>query len=230
MCFAAAPAAASLFAGGAGAASAASFAAGTTAMSSAALLAAPSVTGASIFGGLAASGAAAGGGLGSVFGMLNNPYLRLAGQAGQGILGYVQNNQQAKYASAVARNNAIVAERAAKDALARGDREEHLRRLQTSQDVSSAKTLAASGGFNVNSGSALTRQSDLDALGDVEALTIRNNSQREAYGIRTSAAASAAQSQGQIAGFQNAGLSSLITGARKTQGLYSSFKKSGVIR
>jgi len=121
--------------------------------------------------------------------------------------------QQAEYEQAVQRNNNIMAQRAQEDAIKRGKREETLRRLQIGQDVGSAKSQLAGSGFNVNTGSALTKQSDIEAMGEVEALTIRNNAQREAYGINVQNAQERAASAGRVASYKNQARSSLISGA-----------------
>lgn len=121
--------------------------------------------------------------------------------------------QQAEYEQAVQRNNNIMAERAQQDAIRRGKREETLRRLRTAQDVSTARSQLAGGGFDVNTGSALTKQSDTRAMGNVEALTIRSNAAREAYGIQTQNARERAESAGRVASYKNQAKSSLISGA-----------------
>lgn len=124
--------------------------------------------------------------------------------------------QQADYEQAVQRNNNIMAERAQQDAIRRGKREETLRRMQTAQEVSTARSRLAGGGFDVNTGSALTKQSDVRAMGGVEALTIRSNAQREAYGVQTQNARERAESAGRVASYKNQAKSSLISGATST--------------
>jgi len=138
-----------------------------------------------------------------------------------------QYEQQAKYEEAVQRNNNIMAERAAQDAEQRGRREEALKRMQISQEVGSAKSALAGSGFDVNTGSALTKQSDIAAMGEVEALTIRDNAQREAYGVRTGNAAQRAESQGRVYGLKNKASSSLISAATSVGKSAYSHGKSG---
>lgn len=121
--------------------------------------------------------------------------------------------QQAEYEEAVQRNNNIMAERAAQDAERRGRREETLRRMQISQDVGTQKSALAGSGFDVNTGSALTKQSDIRAMGDVEALTIRSNKQREINEIRRGNYAERANSAGRVSSLKNKAKSTLISGA-----------------
>jgi len=133
-------------------------------------------------------------------------------------------NAQAEYAEAVQRNNDIMADRAKKDAIKRGKREETLRRMQIKQDVGTARSKLAGGGFDVNTGSALTRQSDITAMGGVEALTIRNNAQREAYGIGVDNYRERAATRSQVAASKNRATSSLISGASSVaSGAYNYF-------
>lgn len=126
--------------------------------------------------------------------------------------------QQADYEAAVQRNNNIMAERAQKDAIRRGKREETLKRLETAQEVSTKRGQLAGGGFDVNTGSALTAQSDIKAMGGVEAQTIRSNARREAYGISVDNARERAGSAGRIAGFKNQKKSAIISGATSIVG------------
>lgn len=148
--------------------------------------------------------------------------------------GAIQQSQaasaQAAYEKQVQQNNNVMAARAQEDALARGKREETLRRMQTSQDVGTAKSNLAAGGFNVNTGSALTQQSDIAAMGDVEALTIRNNAQREAYGIGVENYAQRAESKSRIAASKNQAKSSLISGAASVAGQGASAYNAGIFK
>lgn len=120
---------------------------------------------------------------------------------------------QADYEQAVQRNNNIMAERAKQDALRRGKREETLKRLETAQEVSTKRGQLAGSGFNVNTGSALTAQSDIKAMGGVEAQTIRSNARREAYGIDVDNARERAGSAGRVSQFKNQKKAAIISGA-----------------
>lgn len=91
---------------------------------------------------------------------------------------------QAKYQAAVARNNQIMAERAAKDAEERGRVDELNRRIQTRQLIGRQRASLAANGVEVGSGSAIDIISDSALIGEVDALTIRNNAAREAQGFR----------------------------------------------
>lgn len=141
---------------------------------------------------------------------------------------YQAANAAARYEEAVQRNNNIMAERAREDAMRRGRREETLRRMQTTQDVATAKSGLAAGGFDVGTGSALTKQGDIRAMGDIEARTIRSNAQREAYGIQVQNVKERAESAGRVSALKNQAKSSLISGASQIAGSTAGYYQSGV--
>lgn len=99
-----------------------------------------------------------------------------AGKAAQG---------QAAFQSAVARNNAILAERAAQDALTRGSIQEQLAAGGTARLKGRQRVALAANGVLVDEGSALDITSDTAAKGKFDQLTIRSNAEREALGFRT---------------------------------------------
>lgn len=141
---------------------------------------------------------------------------------------YSAAQDQADYAKEVAEQNAVVNERAAKDAVKRGEREERLHALRVSREKSQARSSLAAGGFDVNFGSALTKQADIQAMGDIESGTIRSNAHREAYGIRVQGVKDEARSRGEISAAKNRATSSLISGAAKMAGTaYTGFSPGG---
>jgi hypothetical protein len=95
--------------------------------------------------------------------------------------------QQAKYQAAVARNNAIVAERAATDARERGEKEELNFRKQLSQLKGKQRAAFSGSGVVVDEDSPLDVLAETAELGEIDALTIRNNAEREAYGFENQA-------------------------------------------
>lgn len=155
--------------------------------------------------------------------------------AGLGVVGAIQEGQaaqqQADYQRAVARNNAIIAEQKAQDALERGQVEESRQRLRTLHAVSSSRANAAARGVVVDQGSALDIAQDIAMFGEQDALTIRSNSLREARAFRQQATDFTAQqgllkAQGQSAGRQAAldATSSLVGGATSVASKWYWFK------
>lgn len=88
----------------------------------------------------------------------------------------------------VARYNQHLAQVQSQDALARGYQEESQRRRATRRLIGAQRARLAAQGLDVNSGDAALIQEQTAAAGEEDALTIRNNAQREAWGYRVQAA------------------------------------------
>ena len=126
----------------------------------------------------------------------------------------------ANHQAQVARNNAIIAERAAKDALAKGAIEERRQRIRTAQEIGSQRARAAARGVEVDTGSARELNIDTAGLGELDALTVRSNALRESLGFETRAGDFTSEAELALATGRNArqagkvsAVGSLITGA-----------------
>lgn len=93
----------------------------------------------------------------------------------------------ARYQEQVAENNAAIARAKAADALERGRVEEREQQIKTSQILGQFRASAASRGVDVDAGSALDIQGDIEELGRLEAAQVISNSQREALGFENQA-------------------------------------------
>ena len=89
----------------------------------------------------------------------------------------------ANYNAQVAEMNATLADRAARDALERGAREEQQKRMETSALQGRQRAAMAANGVDLTFGSPLDTLVDTATLGELDALTIRRNAAREAYDI-----------------------------------------------
>lgn len=99
-----------------------------------------------------------------------------------------QQNKQAGEASAAANmQNAAISRAQAADSLKRGEFEADQQRIKTAGAVGTQRAGFAGNGVDVNSGSAALVQDDTAALGELDALTIRNNAAREAWGYNIQA-------------------------------------------
>lgn len=99
-----------------------------------------------------------------------------------------QQNKQAGEASAAANmQNAAISRAQAADSLKRGEFESDQQRIKTAGAVGTQRAGFAGNGVDVNSGSAALVQDDTAALGELDALTIRNNAAREAWGYNIQA-------------------------------------------
>ena len=137
---------------------------------------------------------------------------------------------QASYQEAVARNNEIIAERKAEDARARGEAAERRQRLETQQLIGRQRAAAAGAGLVVDEGSALDLVADTAAAGELDALTIRTNAEREALGFEAQAVEfqgeqafrSAEGRNAQVAGAVAIG-GTVLTGASRVASRWSEF-------
>lgn len=86
---------------------------------------------------------------------------------------------QQEYQAAVARNNALIAQQNAQEARDRGTREENRQRLRTLQATSSSRASAAARGLDVNTGTPLDIADTIAGVGEIDALTIRSNTDKE---------------------------------------------------
>lgn len=108
-----------------------------------------------------------------------------------GAMGAYQQSQATKasmeYQSAVARNNAITSEYQAEDAINRGQTAEEQQRRKTMMLKGTQTARLAANGIDISEGSALQILSDTDWMGEQDALTVRDNANREAWGYRVQA-------------------------------------------
>ena len=91
---------------------------------------------------------------------------------------------QANYQAQVARNNAVIAERKAQDAIRLGKVEGDKRRRLTRSRISLQRAKLAASGQLVDAGTALDLTVDTAAFGELDALTIESNARRQAQGFR----------------------------------------------
>lgn len=159
-----------------------------------------------------------------------------------------QQQKQAEYQAAIQRNNAIIANQNAnvaldyaKDARLRGDMEAEQFSGKVRQLEGQQKAVLAANGVQVGAGTALDITAETKQIGQLDALTIRSNSEREALGFENQAVNFQAQSQNQAASanlssFAGANaasaangraFSSLLSGAGSVAGKWYNFNQAG---
>lgn len=94
---------------------------------------------------------------------------------------------QAKYQAKVAENNSKIARMQAEDALQRGQVEEQQHRRKVQQMLSTQRTAIAGSGFDLGDETSQDILGDTAMFGEFDALTIRDNAAREAWGFRNQA-------------------------------------------
>lgn len=99
----------------------------------------------------------------------------------------VAERESAESAAGLFDYNAAVADLQASDAIARGAEEENRFRAGVRGIVGAQRAGFAAGNVDVGFGSALDVQADAAYLGELDALTIRTNAAREAWGYKVEA-------------------------------------------
>ena len=142
--------------------------------------------------------------------------------------------QQGDYAASIYSQNAELADAQAADAIARGKESELRSRQGTQQVIGAQRAGLAASGVDISTGSAVDVQAEAARVGELDALTIRNNARREAYGFQVQAAQDRAQAvMAHAAGantaqsLRNQSYGTLLTGAANTYGIYKQYGMGG---
>lgn len=117
-----------------------------------------------------------------------------AGAIGAGVSAYAQF-AAASYNKKIADFNKKVAQLQAKDAHKRGREASARHRLGVGALMGAQRASLAAQGQDLNDGTALALQLDTAKFGELDALTIRNNASREAWGYQVQATNYGAQGQ-----------------------------------
>ena len=128
--------------------------------------------------------------------------------------------QRYDYQAKVNENNKQIAEWQAQDSIDRGSVKEKQHRIKVSQLKGTQRSVLAASGVVVDDGSALDILGDTAELGELDALTIRSNAEREAYDYKVAGMNEGAQAEINRISGQNAasagrakGMTSLLSGA-----------------
>ncbi len=142
--------------------------------------------------------------------------------------------RQGEYERELYARNAALAEAQAQDAIARGHEAELRLRRRVRQMIGSQRAALAAQGVEVNADTAADIQRETGFLGELDALTIRNNARREAFGFRVQAADLAARGElaqfaaaNQAAALRTESLGTLLTGTAQTYGILRQYGGSG---
>lgn len=96
--------------------------------------------------------------------------------------------QSGKFNADVSNQNARQNENAANDSINRGNAEAEKQRSRSRQLAGSQAAAMSASGLDLSSAGALDMFGDTAAMGELDSLTLVNNAQREAYGLRMQAA------------------------------------------
>ena len=145
--------------------------------------------------------------------------------------GYTQYESQkaeGRYNEAVAKNNAAAAETQAQQAEQLGSIEEDRQRARMRQVIGKQRAAFAANNIDSSSGTALDLISETAQFGEEDALAIRANAARDAWGFRTQGMNYRAQGTLARAQARNQGTATLLsTGAQMAGTGYNYFGGSG---
>lgn len=164
--------------------------------------------------------------------------LQVAGTVGSALSAYSKakaENAFTSYQAAVQRNNAELAERQARSALVAGARDEVNSRLRQAALTGKQRASYAARGIDLTEGSALNALTDTELMGTSDALTIRDNTNRTAWGYRANAAMSEAdadilEARSRRTSPLSSAFSTLLTGATGVAGNWYQLSKAGALK
>ncbi|PUB87078.1 MAG: hypothetical protein DBP02_02200 [gamma proteobacterium symbiont of Ctena orbiculata] len=111
----------------------------------------------------------------------------IATSVGGTLLQAYAQNRSGRMNAAIQRSNAQSYEDQVTQARAAGRSEEQRQRISTKRALGTARASIAANGFDVGSGSALDRVGDIAKFGELDALTIRYNTELQARGHQADA-------------------------------------------
>jgi hypothetical protein len=131
---------------------------------------------------------------------------------GQGIGQSMAVKARGDYEEFIARQNADLAERDAKEITKRGDKASSDYKNQVNQLKGQQRSSMAAQGIDINQGSAAEIQKETATLGALDALQLKNNAWREAFGMRGQANQYRAQARMTGISARNEARNTLLTG------------------
>lgn len=138
-----------------------------------------------------------------------------------GVLGAASAIGQANYQSKVAQNNALSAKYAADDAMARGAVEEDRQRQRTRAMLANQRVAMGANGIDSTTGTGSQLLTDSAGLGEFDALMVRNNAMKQAYGYNVQSDNLLAEGRmAKKAGYGSA-VGTLLTSGSKALGMLS---------
>ena len=162
--------------------------------------------------------------------------IQLGANVIQGVMGYNEAQdqaqamrEQARYAEKITAINAKLSDAQAKEAIARGDEAASNLKSEVNKIVSSQKAGFAASGIDVSSGIADKLATETQILGEMDAVRIKNNAWKEAFGYKTDALSASLQNKIQSAAARNSADNTILTGGIKaatniSQGIYNFYK------
>lgn len=136
---------------------------------------------------------------------------------------------QGAYSKAIAETNKSFAELQADDAVKRGNLASLQQQGKTAEFVSSQKAALAAQGIELDSGTAESLLRNTESLGELDAVNIKSNAWKEAWGFKSQANQYSAEGKAAELTSKNLAKSTLLTGGIQALGAgtsaYAAYKK-----
>jgi len=160
---------------------------------------------------MGATGAVAASGVAGGISQFGNAYVQAQAAKTQG----AYQRQQYEF-------NARMANLQAEDSIRRGDKEAKAHKKKVKGLIGSQRAAMAAQGIEVNADSALDIQADTAAQGAADALQIKNNAWREAWGYRVAAASNQGQGAFAYMAARHQAKNTLVTGGIQAANSFTS--------
>lgn len=144
----------------------------------------------------------------------------------QGLVGGFSQRENAKSQRDLARFNERAEELRAEDARRRGVELAALSRGKTKKVRGSQRATLAASGVDVSTGSAADVQAETEDIGETEAITIKNNAMREAFGFETKGAATRLKGELAFRAGTSRATETFLTGGVRTAKFLGDFKRN----
>ncbi len=152
----------------------------------------------------------------------------LVAAAGSAGMSAYSQSQSAAYNAQVAQNNQIVAKQNANLALEQGQQQEETQRIKTGEMMGAIVASQAASGVNPNTGSDLDVRSSAAETGELDADTIRSNSNLQAQNLKYQAAMYGSQAQLDTAQGDWGIANSILGGASSVSSKWATWQNMGV--
>lgn len=146
----------------------------------------------------------------------------------------MSESNAASYNAQVSTNNAKIAKQNASYAAQEGEQREAMQQQKTRAEVAAIKANQAASGVDVNSGSALDVRSSAAETGQLNAITLKSNAIRQAYGFQTEATNDMAQAsldkseaKSDMLGGIIGGATTFLGGVGSAATAYGTYQRSG---
>lgn len=144
---------------------------------------------------------------------------------GIGAFGAKTSYDQGKFQEKVMKNNALSAKYAADDALARGAVEEGQARDRARAVMGAQRAALAANGLDATTGTGSQLLTDTAGMAEFDALTVRNNAMKQAYGLNVQSTNLLAEGRAAKVAGTNAAIGSLLTAGSQAASIYGAGAK-----